>query len=177
MVEVRRTKPTARFHGTEGSRSVLIRDGESAKIPLRLSGERVSFSKADTNPGSTALILPSHTQPWTITYEPPSANGRSSGPVRVTAQQPNAEIEIKRAVPGSYRLLSVRDKYCPGDVSETEWSVRTLPRPSLSLDEKAGRVVRNGSLVRPGVCLNTADSVPIRFEGKHRGTGRERFPR
>ncbi|GAA5975583.1 hypothetical protein JCM10908_005209 [Rhodotorula pacifica] len=144
LVEVRRTKPTARFHGAEGSRSVLIRDGESAKIPLRLSGER----------------------PWTITYQPPAVDGRTPSPVRVTAQQPNADIEIKQAAPGVYTLVSVRDKYCPGDVSETEWKVETLPRPTLRMDESLGKLVRNGSLVRPGVCANEVDSVPVLFDGK-----------
>lgn len=41
-VEVRRTRPTARFGGMGGTRSVAIRDNDSAKIPLRLMGEAVS---------------------------------------------------------------------------------------------------------------------------------------
>lgn len=144
LVEVRRTKPTARFHGTEGSRSVLIRDGESAKIPLRLSGER----------------------PWTVTYQPPAVDGQTPSPVRVIAQQPNADIEIKHAAAGTYKLLSVRDKYCPGDVSETDWKVETLPRPTLRLDESVGKLARNGSYIRVGVCANEVDSVPVIFSGK-----------
>ena len=45
-VEVQRTKPTARFHGVDGSRSVLIRDKDSAKIPVRLTGNGVGRSRA-----------------------------------------------------------------------------------------------------------------------------------
>ncbi|BGO90320.1 hypothetical protein NBRC10512_005563 [Rhodotorula toruloides] len=144
VVEVRRTKPTARFHGAEGTRSVLIRDDDTAKIPLRLTGEG----------------------PWTITYQPPSIAGRTVDPVSFVAHQANAEINIRSAVPGTYRLLSVRDKYCPGDVSEPEWTVQTLPRPKLRLDESVGKVARNGSIVRRGVCANAADSIPVLFEGK-----------
>ncbi|BGP23493.1 nucleoporin Pom152 [Rhodotorula toruloides] len=143
VVEVRRTKPTARFHGAEGSRSVLIRDYDTAKIPLRLTGEG----------------------PWTITYQPSSICGRTVDPVSFVAHQANAEINIRSAVPGTYRLLSVRDKYCPGDVSEPEWTVQTLPRPKLRLGESVGKVVRNGSVVRRGVCANAGDAVPILFEG------------
>jgi len=45
-VEVRRTKPTARFHGAEGVRTVTLRDDDTARIPLRLTGEgvRLPFS-------------------------------------------------------------------------------------------------------------------------------------
>lgn len=42
-VEVRRTRPTARFGGMGAVRSIAIRDIDSAKIPLRLGGEPVSL--------------------------------------------------------------------------------------------------------------------------------------
>lgn len=43
VVEVQRTRPSARFHGVEGSRSVVVREKERAKIPLRLTGNPVCF--------------------------------------------------------------------------------------------------------------------------------------
>ncbi|BGP38594.1 hypothetical protein JCM10450v2_002543 [Rhodotorula kratochvilovae] len=144
-VEVRRTKPTARFHGAEGSRAVTLRDDDTVKIPLRLTGEG----------------------PWTITYQaPPSRNGELPAPSRFATKDANGEISIRRPREGTYRLLSVRDQFCPGDVAETEWSVKTLPRPTLRVDEKVGKVARNGSVVRRGVCANAVDSVPVLFEGK-----------
>ncbi|GAA6037947.1 hypothetical protein JCM8097_009503 [Rhodosporidiobolus ruineniae] len=143
-VEVRRTKPTARFHGAEGKRSVTLRAGEKAKIPLRLTGE----------------------SPWTVTYQPPSPDGTPGRPVTIRAQQANVDINIENAVPGQYKLLSVRDQHCPGDVFETDWSISTLPRPTLRLGDNLGKVARNGSVIRPGVCANTPDSVPVFFGGK-----------
>ena len=146
---------------------MLIRDGESAKIPLRLSGERVSrfvsapFVKVVVLDGELTSIL--NLQPWTVTYQPPAVDGQTPSPVRVIAQQPNADIEIKHAAAGTYKLLSVRDKYCPGDVSETDWKVETLPRPTLRLDESVGKLARNGSYIRVGVCANEVDSVPVIF--------------
>lgn len=148
---------------------MLIRDGESAKIPLRLSGERVSrfvsapFVKVVVLDGELTSIL--NLQPWTVTYQPPAVDGQTPSPVRVIAQQPNADIEIKHAAAGTYKLLSVRDKYCPGDVSETDWKVETLPRPTLRLDESVGKLARNGSYIRVGVCANEVDSVPVIFSG------------
>ncbi|GAA6052405.1 hypothetical protein JCM3770_000226 [Rhodotorula araucariae] len=144
-VEVRRTKPTARFHGAEGSRAVTLRDDDTVQIPLRLTGEG----------------------PWTITYQaPPTRDGQLPAPSQFTTKDANGEISIRRPRQGTYRLLSVRDQFCPGDIAETEWTVKTLPRPTLRVDERAGKVARNGSVVRRGVCANAVDSVPVLFEGK-----------
>ncbi|BGP14548.1 hypothetical protein JCM10213_001897 [Rhodosporidiobolus nylandii] len=143
VVDVRRTKPTARFHGKEGMRSVLMKEGETAKIPLRLTGEG----------------------PWTVTYQPPSRDGAPLPPVTIKADQANIDINIRDALPGQYELLSVRDRFCPGDVYETNWKVDTLPRPTLRLGDDIGKVARNGSVIRAGVCANAADSFPVFFEG------------
>ncbi|GAA6019450.1 hypothetical protein JCM10207_001391 [Rhodosporidiobolus poonsookiae] len=144
QVDVKRTKPTARFAGAEGRREIVIRQGEAAKIPLRLTGE----------------------SPWEVTYQPPSRDSTPLKPITVTAKQANVDINISDAVAGTYKLLSVRDHYCPGDVSETDWKVATLPRPTLRLGDNLGTVARNGSVIRPGVCANVADSVPVYFSGK-----------
>ncbi|GAA5923031.1 hypothetical protein JCM1841_000288 [Sporobolomyces salmonicolor] len=144
VVEVRRTKPTARFHGAEGARSIVLREGDTAKIPLRLTGEG----------------------PWEITYLPPSRSGTPLSPLQFRADHPNVDINVRGALPGTYKLVSVRDRFCPGDVFETEWDVKTLPRPTLSLAEDAGSLVRNGSIVRKGVCENAVDSVGVLFDGK-----------
>ncbi|GAA5899289.1 hypothetical protein JCM8208_001608 [Rhodotorula glutinis] len=144
-VEVRRTKPTARFHGAEGVRTVTLRDDDTARIPLRLTGEG----------------------PWTITYHsPPARDGKIPAPSTFSTKDANGEIAIRRPRAGTYRLVGVRDQFCPGDVAETEWTVKTLPRPTLRLDERAGKVARGGSVVRRGVCANAVDSVPVLFEGK-----------
>lgn len=139
------------------------------------SERRASEFRLDPEAGVVTTIDASILQPWTIEYLPPASNGRTAEPVRFTAQQPNAELGIDRALAGTYKLLSVRDKYCPGDVSETEWVVETLPRPSARLDAQAGRLVRNGSYVRPGVCMNAADSVAVLFEGKWTSLAQPRF--
>lgn len=42
VIDVRRTKPTARFHGAGSARSITIKENDKVKIPLRLTGEGVS---------------------------------------------------------------------------------------------------------------------------------------
>ncbi|GAA5967177.1 hypothetical protein JCM11641_000463 [Rhodosporidiobolus odoratus] len=144
-VEVKRTKPTARFGGAGvAGKKVTVREGETVKIPVRLTGEG----------------------PWAVTYQPPSRDDKPSAPISFKAQQANVDINIRDALPGTYTLLSVRDQFCPGDVFETSWSVDALPRPTLRLGGNIGKVARNGSVIRPGVCANTADSVPVFFAGQ-----------
>ncbi|SGY16728.1 BQ5605_C012g06967 [Microbotryum silenes-dioicae] len=146
IVDVRRTKPTARFHGAEGARSITIRDNENARIPLRLTGEG----------------------PWTVTYRPPSIGSTPSQPLQFKSSRPNVDLDIENPRPGTYELLGVRDSYCPGDVSETDWSVSMIERPSLQIVEglKGNTLVKNGSIIRRGVCENVVDSTSIRFKGK-----------
>ncbi|KAM0756071.1 hypothetical protein T439DRAFT_296083 [Meredithblackwellia eburnea MCA 4105] len=150
-VDVRRTKPTARWPGTKGSRGAVIRDQGDAKIPLRLTGEG----------------------PWTITYQPPTPPSAKNAPapLNFVANQPNVDMNLRGPRPGVYTLLSVRDQFCPGDVEDTDWTISTLPRPTLRYSDDAGKLVRNGSLVRRPVCENTLDTVDVIFSGKPPFTG------
>ena len=116
----------------------MVRENEAARIPLRLMGE----------------------PPFTITYDTP----RDAG-VKLTASLPNVDIVIAHPLAGTYRLRSVKDKYCQGDVSETEWTVQVLPRPLLSLPKEMGVVAKNGSIIRRGVCKGATDSFQIALTG------------
>lgn len=105
-------------------------------------------------------------QPWVVAYQsPPKRDGQLPAPTRFQTADANGEIKIRNPRAGTYRLLSVRDKYCPGDVAETEWNVATLPRPTLRIADGVGKVARNGSVIRAGVCANAVDSVPVLFQG------------
>ncbi|KAK4053560.1 hypothetical protein OIV83_001728 [Microbotryomycetes sp. JL201] len=146
VVEVQRTKPTAKFHGLDGSRTAVIKDKGTAKIPLRLTGNG----------------------PWTITYQPPPLEGSHNLPAaqQFVAREQNVNLEIANARPGVYRLVSVRDEFCPGQVLETDWKVETLPRPSLRVDKDVGKLAKNGSLVRSAVCQDALDQVGFTFQGQ-----------
>lgn len=125
----------------------MIREREPAKIPLRLTGNA----------------------PWTVKYQAPPLPSRPNEPVspqEFEAQSSNAEVVLSNPRPGVYRLISVRDKFCPGDVSETDWTISVLPRPVLQVDESAGSVARNGSIIRAPVCEDASDSIPLVFQGE-----------
>jgi len=144
-VDVKRTRPSARFHGTQADRQRVLRDDEPALVPLRLVGE----------------------SPWRVKYLPPALPGKQAKPVENFVSSANAELKLPNPRPGTYKLLDVSDAYCPGEVSETEFTVSVLPRPTLRLaDDALGTIGRDGVLVRRGVCEGTPDSVHVQFEGK-----------
>jgi nucleoporin POM152 len=76
---------------------------------------------------------------------------------------PNTELLVDQR--GRYELQSVRDRYCPGLVSNNDYTVDWIPRPTVAIDERAGTVVKNGSVVRPPVCQGTPDSFDLLLHG------------
>lgn len=78
----------------------------------------------------------------------------------------NGELLVQRS--GLYRILSVRDKYCPGLVKEDEsdYVVEFIPRPSLTIADSAGSLAKNGSFIHPPVCERTEDSFGLVFTGR-----------
>ena len=144
-VDVKRTKPSARLTGSPADRQLVLRDDEPARVPLRLVGEG----------------------PWRVAYLPPPLPGKQAEPVEVVLHGANAELNLARPRPGTYRLLEVSDAYCPGEVSETEFSVGVLARPTVRFAEDAlGTLAKDGTLLRRGVCEGTPDSVHVKFDGK-----------
>lgn len=144
-VDVKRTRPAAKLQGTTADRQLVLRDDEPARVPLRLVGEG----------------------PWRVSYLPPPLPGKPANPVEVVLHGANAELKLSSPRPGTYKLLDVRDAYCPGEVTETEFTVGVLPRPTLQFaDDALGTIGRDGLLVRRGVCEGTPDSVHVKFSGE-----------
>lgn len=108
-VDVRRSKPTARFAHANESASVVIKEGEKHHIPLRLTG----------------------VGPWKITYKYESS---SSNTVEMTAHSANSHLSLTQ--PGKVTLLSVEDRFCTGDVviPDSSFELQWFPRPSLAID-------------------------------------------
>jgi nucleoporin POM152 len=142
-VQVRRSKPSVRFNGINDKKELIIREGDEARLPIRLTGEG----------------------PWTIDYSTPTSASKIN---TFKAHQPNVDLLITSAVKGTYRLVSVRDKFCPGEVVDNanEWKVGILERPRVGFNEKTSRnKVKGGVIKRQGVCQNKVDQVELNFEG------------
>lgn len=137
---MRRDRPTAFFY-TEDKEDALISvaEGESAKLPLRLTGEG----------------------PWKLTYR--NVN-KDSKPRALTLRDPNAEIQVRDV--GQYELLSVEDAICKGDVHPPHITVQWVDKPKLFISEESAILKPNGVYERRAVCEGTDDAIDILFSGE-----------
>lgn len=132
-VEINRIVPTARFAKSD---SVVLKEGESVDVPLRLTGHG----------------------PWEVTY---SLNGKDQKPIKL--QNSNAPLRFSNK--GQYHLTSVRDRYCPGETDNSDYAIEFKPRPSAYLVESA-YVRKDGNVYRhKGLCAGERDAVGVRFVG------------
>lgn len=78
----------------------------------------------------------------------------------------NGQITLNK--PGRYQLVSVADAHCPGTVIDTQKSfeIEWLSRPTVQLAPNAGRLVKNGSLVKPPICEGIDDTAGLVFTGR-----------
>ncbi|KDN46128.1 hypothetical protein K437DRAFT_223794 [Tilletiaria anomala UBC 951] len=137
-VEVKRHKPTAAFTAIQASeRQTKLLEGSEARLPITLTGEG----------------------PWEVVY---TMNGQR---VETTVAKADAELTVDR--PGQYRLLSIHDSSCPGDVVESRavWDVSWIEKPTVRFASDEGSVQRNGSLLRAAICRGVPDHVAIQAQG------------
>ncbi|GAA96825.1 uncharacterized protein L969DRAFT_17793 [Mixia osmundae IAM 14324] len=140
-IEIKTTNPVASFAVTAGEANVKIRAGDSASLPIRLSGEG----------------------PWTVEYR----HSESKGPPRKAIfRSHNADLLVDMR--GSYELVSVRDQHCPGtiDRSHAKYGVEFLPRPAVRAIEGSS-AASNGSVILPPVCEGTGDAFQLQTEGQY----------
>ncbi|KAK2460117.1 hypothetical protein APHAL10511_007883 [Amanita phalloides] len=141
-VDVRRTKPTAKFYGSAHEGRVIVLENDKAELPLRLTGDG----------------------PWRIKYRHVNTNKVLAS--LVTSPNGNLQVTDK----GVYELLEVSDSKCPGSViaSESTYTVGWVPRPSakLSLETKAKYESYNGSHILPPICEGIEDHVDLDLTGR-----------
>ncbi|KAG2022919.1 nucleoporin Pom152 [Coprinopsis cinerea AmutBmut pab1-1] len=143
VVNVKRTRPTARFYGTDEERYVSITENDEGKLPLRLTGSG----------------------PWSVVYR------RTDTPSRnITARllNPNDHITVRH--PGTYELLSVNDSQCPGTIASeaSTYRVDIIPRPTakLSPETPATFNTHNGRYTLRTVCEGVSDHVDLELTGR-----------
>ncbi|KAF2717861.1 hypothetical protein K431DRAFT_315434 [Polychaeton citri CBS 116435] len=137
-VEVKHQKPKVGFGHIEGRRSVDFLEGKKVPLPIRLAGEA----------------------PWTIEYL--DAQGRTQSE---KVSQANDKIAV--GLPGTYRLLDVRDALCPGTVDDlaSKFEVSLIPRPEMRVAQDERMEQQGKLIVRQEVCEGEDDTAEIFFKG------------
>jgi nucleoporin POM152 len=134
-VDIHRQKPMVRF--AKASR-VVITEGDSAKAPLRLTGDA----------------------PWEVTY---SLNGGKSK--KVNLRDANNHLTLNDA--GIYRLVEVRDANCPGTVAADDtFEIAFKPRPKVEIVESGAISLVGNTYKHKGFCTGGEDQVALRFNGE-----------
>lgn len=133
-VDIHRQKPTVRFAKSDRA---VITEGETARAPLRLTGDA----------------------PWEVEY---SLNGGESR--KVTLRDANNHLTLKDA--GVYRLLKVGDANCPGVVAAGDtFEIAYKPRPRVELVTSDSLTLQDKVYQHRGFCTGGEDQVALRFNG------------
>ncbi|BFZ56853.1 hypothetical protein PYCC9005_003901 [Savitreella phatthalungensis] len=139
-IDVRRDKPSAAFATINDEREVTVIEGTSVALPLRLLGDA----------------------PWRIEYEGPE------GRLTTTVSDPNGHISVSKA--GTYRLLGVKDAYCPGVLTPemTSFAVSHFDKPILFIESDPTQVAPSTEplhFTRNEVCEGDEDAFNINIRG------------
>ncbi|PNS21261.1 Nucleoporin POM152 [Sphaceloma murrayae] len=139
-ITVRHQKPKAGFGLIEGSRMVKTLENKQVVLPVRLTGDA----------------------PWMVHYRD------AKDPDRVheaRLQQPNDKIVVNHQ--GTYELMSMRDRICPGtiDQSANKIEVQWIGRPRLSLQATDFQEVKGQAYIKHDVCEGEEDSADLHLAG------------
>jgi nucleoporin POM152 len=134
-VDIHRQRPTVRFAKSDRS---VITEGETARVPLRLTGDA----------------------PWEVEY---SLDGGKAK--KVTLRDANNHLTLKDA--GVYRLLKVGDANCPGIVAADDtFEIAYKPHPNVELVTSNSLEKQDKSYRHRGFCTGGEDQVALRFNGE-----------
>lgn len=136
-IEVRRNRPSASFYTIDEKRKVTIIEGSTIGLPLRLVGD---------GPWDLGLVSPTEQK-------------------SVHVMDQNGIINVRS--PGTYRLTSVRDAYCPGqiDAKASQFDVAWFPKPSLAIPEATAEKTGPNRFTRTEVCENEDDTFDLEVFG------------
>ena len=137
VIDVRREKPSARFY----TDAITARDGDSVKLPLRLTGDG----------------------PWWLKYSVIDSRGRRSEH-EARVDDPNGFIETRSD--GTVELLGVVDSSCPGVVKkgQEKFEVTWIKRPKLDIHGFEG-VARREVQKLPEICAGDDDFLDLTLHG------------
>jgi nucleoporin POM152 len=147
-ISVRRQRPRGAFGLVEQKNSIMAVEDTALRLPLRLQGEA----------------------PWTVSYR------NLDGPADIitkTVNGPNDYLLVRSR--GTYELVDIVDKQCPGVVEPTasKFEVDWFPRPEISIVTSNSITSAAGIFVKQEICEGDIDGFEVSLKGKliFAGTG------
>lgn len=143
-IDVRRQRPAAAFLPLDGSMELKTLEGRNVGLPLKLSGEG----------------------PWDITYRQQREDG-SVIDKSTTKHKSNGEVILVDEM-GVYSLLTVKDAYCPGEISGSKpFDISWVEKPQLSVINST-LLVEEGNNVyeKHAICENDEDVLELGLTGE-----------
>lgn len=141
-INVRRQRPKVAFAKLDGKRTTTTLEGRRIGLPIRLEGEA----------------------PWEVTFRNADAPEKVK---KVALQASNSFIEVSER--GTFELLDVRDRSCPGtvDIPASMFDVDWIARPELTFTESSGLTQEGKKQVKREVCEGDVDAMELLLTGKH----------
>lgn len=136
-IEVRRDRPSASFYTIDDTRKVTIIEGSTIELPLRLLGDG----------------------PWQIGLKSPDKQEV------IKIQDQNGFVKVRS--PGAYKLYSVRDAFCPGqiDTKASDFEVQWFPKPRLVIPGSTANYTDHNKYIRAEICENDDDTFDVEVFG------------
>ncbi|ODQ65762.1 hypothetical protein NADFUDRAFT_51042 [Nadsonia fulvescens var. elongata DSM 6958] len=145
FVEVRRQRPSGNFLPLDGTMNVKTLENYKVNLPLKLSGEG----------------------PWTVEYSFENTDGIKQNK-QINVRHANGE-SIRVSEAGKYKLLSIKDAYCPGDVNdESIFSISWFDKPTLKLaTESSKKLLQKSerSFIKNEICEGDEDFLDLELKG------------
>ncbi|WQF78402.1 hypothetical protein CDEST_03416 [Colletotrichum destructivum] len=139
-ISVRRQRPRAAFGLVENKRSIKTIENAEVKLPLRLQGHK----------------------PWTVSYR----NIDEGDAVRTEKLRNDNDILTVEAR-GTYEIIDVQDRECPGivDPQASRFEVDWYPRPQISLIQTDTVTSDGNKFAKRDVCEGDIDTFEVSLKG------------
>ncbi|PTB44707.1 uncharacterized protein TrAFT101_003251 [Trichoderma asperellum] len=140
-ISVRRQRPRGAFGLIEQKNSIMAVEDTALRLPLRLQGEG----------------------PWTVSYR--NLDGPSDI-ITKTINGPNDYLLVRSR--GTYELVDIVDKQCPGIIEPTasKFEVDWFPRPEISIvASNSIAPSKSGVFVKQEICEGDIDGFEINLKG------------
>ncbi|UKZ49582.1 hypothetical protein TrVGV298_003829 [Trichoderma virens] len=139
-ISVRRQRPRGAFGLIEQKNSIMAIEDTALRLPLRLQGEA----------------------PWTVSYR--NLDGPSDI-ITKTITGPNDYLLVRSR--GTYELVDIVDKQCPGTVEPTasKFEVDWFPRPEITIVPSKSITEAGGVFVKQEICEGDIDGFEVKMKG------------